>query len=354
MIELSGIQLEMWQESVGNLLADPSVVEFTDAVSAHISQVRGLSPDAKQKLVEDFSQFTAHKGTTIGIDPKTYVNQMIETIRDGNFFFKLTADFLLPLQDVAMWDYANYWSEITDRHKKRGTYRKMHEFMGPATGLHLDIGTGAGGFLEDLETDSVLAIDLNHYLLREAEKRLQTKGKKVRRLSASYIAFDPRYGFVIKPCPIKNLDLSITNLVVDDAATLENTRTVLENGRTKADSASFALVRHGCHGNVLGFLKDYEPSDFDYTHLSRVAELCKSGARILAVYRSVARDPAGIPILGKSTEYASMLAEANPRIDVEKAELLVLGNENTNYYSVRDDNGIGSVKCAYMILARVR
>lgn len=138
MIDPDKVNLAMWRESVEELLRDPEVNAFADNVTKAISQLRTAPAEVKQELLDSFSHFAAQHGIKVDIDPETFVKEMVEAANTGETLLRFTADSFLPMQDKLMLDYANYWSEITDRHIKRGTYQRMHEFMGPADGLHLE------------------------------------------------------------------------------------------------------------------------------------------------------------------------------------------------------------------------
>ncbi len=271
-------------------------------------------------------------------------SEFLKCINEPQAILKKVRDSMLPQQDEEMLKYANYWAIVTERHKQRGTYKKFIDFMKPERGLHLDIGTGAGGLIEEFPTSSVLAVDINHHCLKEAYRRIKATGKSVRKISGSYITLD-KEGFHIEPQRVREVDLTQTNLVIDNIKSLANTKGILQHQGRQADGAVYAL--NGGHTDFLEM--DAIPSQYD--KIDDVARLCKHGAKLLLVLRDVNfengspfYDPSGIQ---------QKIEHGSKRVQVEKSRLLYLGNERDgNYMSGLERAGLKSM--AYLVLARVR
>jgi len=176
-------------------------------------------------------------------------HETIENSRVSSYLDSLTiskspkiTDDLLRALDISMQNYAKSWDVVSSKHREKGLYSRIKEFMRPLEGILVDIGCGGGNFIAELDRQKVIGLDINGYALQLAQQRLTSEGVQTSLHDKSYISFDPQRGFILKPHPIlEELNLDGINLICDDVTSFDNTMRVLYNQGVKVNGAVFLL-----------------------------------------------------------------------------------------------------------------
>jgi SAM-dependent methyltransferase len=318
--------LQEWMGSVNEMVAEPRIARYLEVLDMQARKRLGSLPESERT----------------GLNEEDVLDHRKDMLR--------LAEKLLPYQDESMRDYSEDWVKISQRHIETGLYKRILDFFQPDEGLLVDLGCGTGSLLAELPFDSVLGVDINHYCLQMAEEQLAKRGKPVYRFSRSYISFDPEKGFILKPHPLmEELDLSRTNLIIDDISQLDNTVRVLYNQGIKADMVTYML--HGGYTSVspLQFIdlmrfRDYSDFwqtrridymiDFENAVLDSMGQICRSGGRVLFGRRMSVHDRSG-----------RQLTDAHERMGQELAKRHsdVLDVVRTTTVPIIEEDGISGI-----------
>lgn len=97
-----------------------------------------------------------------------------------------------------MRSYADSWENNVTQLEQAGVYRKMAELVRPSE-MYLDIGCGSGDLIAAVGFPNSLGVDINHYLLANAEQRLRQRGIDANAFALSFLLWSPGRGIVVVP-----------------------------------------------------------------------------------------------------------------------------------------------------------
>ncbi len=199
-------------------------------------------------------------------------------------------DSRIETYDLILRDYAEHWKKVSCLNRERGVYSRVLDFFGPTEGLTLDIGCGAGTFLEVLGRPDVIGVDLNTYCLANAYEALKAIGFDPFLSNSLNLDFNLQRGLHLRPDHVSvapSLDQPI--LIADDMKTMEHTLHLMRLLGRKADVVSVMFLGgsqplSSIEREATGS-KQIIPS-VDGIVIPVLPKICNPGARVLFVFRT--------------------------------------------------------------------